>query len=211
MRIEKSAFGLAAALVMGLAGGAQGTTLADLNGGASITAGNLTFSDFTIIVTGSADPNLADYTVLTLPTGFRIVGGVGAFNAEQGDVSVSYAVSASAGSSVDEASLGFNGAAMGTHSGATVSEDLSASGSPIASAMVFQLGSGASQKTDSVSFASETSFTVDKNIFVKADSNGLATLSFVDQTFALVPEPGSLLLMGSGLMGLLAFGRKRQR
>jgi len=208
MRIGKAALGLAAALAMGLAGGAQATTLADLNGGASLTVGSLTFSNFTITVTGSADPNLADYTVLSLASGFRIVGGVAAFNAEQGDVSVSYTVSDSAG--VDGASLGFNGAAVGTHSGATVSEDLSSSGNPIASALVFQLGSGASQKTDSVSFAPETSFTVDKNMLVKADANGLATLSFVDQQFAVVPEPGSLILFSSGLMGLLAFGRKRK-
>jgi hypothetical protein len=44
-----------------MAGGAQGTTLADLNGGQSLTVGSLTFSDFTTTATGSIDPNLADY------------------------------------------------------------------------------------------------------------------------------------------------------
>jgi PEP-CTERM motif-containing protein len=32
----------------------------------------------------------------------------------------------------------------------------------------------------------------------------------VDQRFSVVPEPGSLVLLSSGLMGLFAFGRKRK-
>jgi len=234
----------------------------------------LTFSDFTITPTGSVDPNLADYTVQTLSDGFRIVGNFSAINGQQGDMLISYTVSASAASrtAVDDITLAFDGAAQGAHSGATVSEDLFSipDGNSIASANVFSTGSGLFQKVDTATFAPVRSFTVEKDILVTAgtgssggsggddndqgkDDNGqgddehngdknrhhhdkdmdhredhdlcesvhhlkefdacgggAATISFVDQRFSVVPEPGSLVLLSSGLMGLFGFGRKRK-
>src|SRR5215472_11384657 len=101
MGTGKAALGLALAAALGLAGNAHGTTLADLNGGASLTVGPLTFSGFTITVTGSLDPNLADYKVVTLSDGFQIAGPFSAINGQKGDMLVSYDVTAPASSPVN--------------------------------------------------------------------------------------------------------------
>src|SRR5215469_789906 len=140
-------FGLA--LAVGFAGNAHATTLADLNGGASLTVGSLTFNDFIVTVTGSLDPNLADYQVQTLSDGFKIVGGFSAGSGQQGDMLVSYDVHAAPGFAVDDLSLKFDGHAVGAHSLASVSEDLFSipGGNSIASANVFATGSGLLKNT----------------------------------------------------------------
>jgi hypothetical protein len=210
MRMGRAALGLTAALVFAFGGSAKATTLADLNGGQSLTVGGLTFSDFKITVNGSLDPNLADYQVLSLSDGFRIAGGFAAFDAEQGDMLLSYDVSAGTSNPVNDIRLVFNGTAVGSHSGANIVETLSSNGTPVSSANVFAIAGGTTQLVDTQTFAPQTSFTVDKDILVKAGSGGMATISFINQEFSVVPEPGSLVLIGSGLMGLLAFGRKRK-
>jgi hypothetical protein len=156
-------FGLA--LALGFAGSGHATTLADLNGGASLMVGSLTFSDFTVTVTGSLDANLADYQVLTLPDGFKIVGNFSASGGQQGDMLVSYDVT-TAGPKVDDIGLKFDGMASGPHSAATVSETLFQGGNSIGQASVLATGSGLSKLADTLTFAPVTSFQVEKDILL---------------------------------------------
>jgi len=209
MRLRSGA--LAIALGVGLAGNVEALSL-----GSNFTVGNLSFSDFVISITGAIDHNLGDYQVIPLTDGFRILpnpGSISVSNAAQGDMLVSYDVRVTDGA-VSAIQLGFDGAfATGPHSGATVSEDLfeTPGGDFIASALVFQTGSGLSRVADSASFAPRTGFHVEKDILVTADAGGTASIASIDQHFAVVPEPGAGLLFGSGIVGLVMLGRRRLR
>ena len=41
-------------------------------------------------------------------------------------------------------------------------------------------------------------------------ASGFATITVIDQTFSQIPEPSTVLLVGLGLLGLVALNRKRQ-
>jgi hypothetical protein len=53
---------------------------------------------------------------------------------------------------------------------------------------------------------------VEKDVTVTggANANGFAGISIINQTFSQVPEPSTVLLVGLGLLGMVAVNRKRK-
>jgi len=72
---------------------------------------------------------------------------------------------------------------------------------------------GTTQATDSIIFSHPVpALHAQKDVFALAAA-GLATLSFIDQTYSQtpVPEPGTLGLLGIGLLGLGGYSWRRRR
>jgi len=67
--------------------------------------------------------------------------------------------------------------------------------------------------TNTLSWATPSqALLVQKDILLN-NGSGIASVSFIDQTFspAAVPEPGSVVLMGLGCLGMIGYGLKRRR
>lgn len=75
---------------------------------------------------------------------------------------------------------------------------------------IFKTVPGGLQLTDSLSFAqSHQSLNVQKGILA-VSTGGLPTMTFVTQTFAVVPEPASALMAGMALCGLAVVVRRKR-
>ena len=162
---------LVCGLVLAVAGtgSSRALTLDDLSSGASFSAGPLSFGHFIITSAGSIDTNLADYQVQTLADGFRIVGGFGAFDGDQGSMHISYDVTDSSAGGADGLGLQFDGAASGKGSGTMVTENVFGAGNNhLASANVFASGGGGAQLSNTASFnGPQTNFHVWEGIILK--------------------------------------------
>jgi hypothetical protein len=199
---------LALAVALGSARGADALTLADLDAGDSFAAGTLTFSDFDVVVAGDLSIDLADYAVQVLGDGFRIAGPLTSALGDSGTMIVSYQVSAG-GPLIEGASLLAPAVTIGPGSLAWAAEAvLGPALDVLGTLLAFDFGP-VSDPDDSLSFAPVSLLSVIKVIHV--DSGLVSALPFVEQRFAVVPEPMTLLLLAGGLAGLAIAGRRRVR
>jgi hypothetical protein len=187
--------------------GATALTLADLAGGASFSTGGLTFSDFDVTVTGDLSMDLGDYAVQVLGDGFRLAGPLSVVLGDSGTLLISYAVDA-AGSVIDGASVLAPGTTIGSGAQAWVGESLLGPGNtPLGSLFAYSITGVGSQPSDATGFGPVDHVEVGKTIHVGGGM--FAALPLIDERFAVVPEPLTLLLVGTGLLGLVIAGRRR--
>ena len=214
---------LACAVAAGLASEvrAQDTTLADLVAGDVLISlsGDLLFSDFeaTMPPSGDVAPNLENYEVQALEDGFRVIPAPDGLSIATGQgwaLAIDYRVTGEAGIQIEETLLSFDGAATGTGALALTSQDYFGDASepqPLGEAVVHVTGAGGS--ITSASFMLPEA--VD-SIYVLAglqvavpEEASAASISWVDQEFVTVPEPGSALLALTALLSLGALKRIR--
>lgn len=193
--------------------------------GFSCTEGNLQFSNFSYTSAGTVSVPGSAVAVTPVSSGgevgfqFNAPFSVGGGNSADG--TIDYAVTALSGSITDVVlqMAGFFDVNGGT---ATVDETVQDSGgNTLASLGVFDISfpggvpANLTQSTDSANFAANTVFVgnLTKDIAVNGNG-GVAGVSQVTNEFSTssgVPEPGSMMLLGSGLMTLAGYVRRRQR
>ena len=222
MRLRGGWLAMAIAAVLWVGAGPAGAlSLADLNAGMTFMSGdgNLEFSfgEGSVVVEGSLNTDLNSYSVIERWDGFRIVGPIGVADGNQGDIQLDYSVSSTRGMAnpIVLAEIFFNGSVSAPESmqavvaTANIAEAFS-NGSELG---VQVTGGGFWNLNDIASFAPTATLEVLRDIQVSTlEAGQVAAISVIDQRFAVVPEPGTAMLMLSGgLTGLVVLGRSRRR
>jgi len=135
------------------------------------------------------------------------------------DSLIQYSVSVNPGGAlINDLSLSIGGVAFSGTGYIGVTENAclgamfpSCSGGTILTLNVFD-GSSGSKLYDSATFAPVSEIDVEKDITLQAGTNGSASLSLVTNQFSEVtqtPEPGTLSMLGLGVIAVAGFARRR--
>ncbi len=186
-----------------------------LGGGFSCTIGDKTFSNFTYSASsgGQATPVAASaITITTINQGSNAIGFQ--FNApwvvsntQSLDSLIGFTVAVTGGgpAQIHDAAVVQGGTSFSGAGVASVSENLSNNVQLLTIDTAGQI-----VLADSVAFSPIGSVNVTKDIAVRANG-GSASISLVSDTFSQVPEPATLGLLGSGLIGLGLLRHRRRR
>jgi hypothetical protein len=192
-------------------------------GAAGCQIGDKTFSEFNFTSTEVLDSQIIitpGANILTVgDLGFRLsINGLAALGPNDStDLLLQYHVAVDDPNFlISDAHLAFTGGATGPGGLAVVNETLCPPGSPCLNDIPTVFDSPvATQVSDSTFFNGVAELDISKDMLVQASGVGdFSSISGVDQTFTQteatpVPEPATLLLLGSGLAGAGIFGRKR--
>lgn len=212
MRVSRILFASMLTALVGLGGPAITTARAEflsdlLVSGATLTSGDLTFSNFTYQPpTGPPLPTAVTVTAYTDGSGFQGIQIGGAFantTATPVDVRIGYTVTDSAGAVISDIHMDGNPTITppGGAGSAIVTESVFAGPTLVATGQINSTSPPGSQST-TLGFVPPgpySTLNVTKDILLIGSDSSTASLSFVDQTFSVVPEPTSFVMMGLGV------------
>jgi hypothetical protein len=194
---------LAAGVWVTAAKGASALSLADLVGGASVTAGNgVVYDGFTVKIKGGLSKALADYQVVATSTGFTISGDVSdesrGRKAGKGKITLTYDVTTS-----DPGGLlgGDLGVAPGNEDALVAALKKIFDGKKKLGTLEVKSGG---TLLDDLELAGLADLRVKERIRLGAGFAG----GTVTSGFAAVPEPGTFALVGLGLSAVAALRRR---
>jgi len=184
--------------------------LSDLLGGATVQSGDKVFSSFTYSATGDMPPanavNVETIQDINGDYGIRFQAGfVDQAGGGSSDALITFNVSVAPGANMAIAGVTlsanpavFNGPGLASVTETfipTITDD---------KLVVYDFGGDDDKLLDKITFGqSYPTIPVQKDIILHATGqDGAVTMSFVDQTFQQVPEPATLTLALSGLLGL---------
>ena len=219
-------FWIVCAALLGFALAGQGRALTFtlqqvIDGGGFTTTNGLTFDDFDAKIAGDLSLSVSndDLLITVLADGFELTGPLSTADGESGDVLLSFGVMAmSVATGINGASLLTIGVADGNGAQAAVDELLLGQPGSHVLGVLTTFDTGATSEdgvfADALQFAPQLSIRVTKDIvldsfLIGGGPGGSARISFIEQRFTMVPEPGTLALLGIGLTGIGIFGRRR--
>jgi hypothetical protein len=193
---------LAIAVLAFVPGSALAVGLDVLDAGGTLTSGNgeLSFSEFDVVRTGSIGSDLSLISVEALADGLAITGPMQASGGAAGDLFIQFRVSSS--QPLQSVSLAMEGDAAGTGSLASVVETFEEPDN--IQPFVFTTGGGSERLQDSRALDGVTVLRVSKDIVVDASAEGQAQITRIEQHFSTteVPEPQGLLILGLALLAV---------
>lgn len=190
------------------------------------TIGGITFSDFTAVLTFQGTETPTDLSGLQIipetlgpNAGFQIAGGFSAFGLPQTptsfvDLMLHYKATSSVGL-INDVELSFNGSILHDLAFASVVEKVYSDANlqnVIGTAIV---QTPTPQSTHIVLSEAVNTVWVTKDIMLNAfyvGENGIVVVSDINQTLSTtpVPEPGTMMLLGVGFLGLAIYGKRRK-
>ena len=213
-------------ILMGVSGTGQATQLGGLFGGADMIVGDKLFSDWTLLdFNDSANPSNTDYNLIevnpladqALNPGLEFVstGILTVSDMDIMDLYFSFTVT-SLGALIKDNSLEITDYEFGANNFGGliyIEEHVYDVADNLLAFKIAEIDNffGINDPYDWAEFAPQQSIYVEKNILLSGDWFGdTVSLNSFDQRFSQVPEPATILLVSTGLLGIGALRKKRK-